>query len=60
MTCRHYVGPLQHLWITRRFNPTFGGTDYYCSCGRSVRVDEEVPVCPDVALTWRYSTEEST
>lgn len=55
MYCHHYKGPLVHQWKDFHRNGTFGGTDYFCMCGRSVRVggmaglDEELgePLCPD-------------
>jgi hypothetical protein len=59
MSCRHYVGPLEHQMTLRGINPSFGGWDYDCTCGRSARVgrlagdDDGRPVCPAMNETWR-------
>lgn len=66
MDCRLYAGPLRHEWIRTRYNPTFGGVDYYCICGGSVRVHDEQttsePTCPKVSEVWRAAriAEENT
>ena len=62
MHCRHYVGQLTHKWNASRLNGTFGGVDYDCSCGKSIRVggmagtdpkEGDPPPCPNAEQTWR-------
>jgi hypothetical protein len=62
MHCRHYEGPLDHGWTHQHYNQTFGGVDWYCTCGQRVRVggifDENewpngVPKCPAADQTRR-------
>jgi hypothetical protein len=63
MYCRLYVGPLEHRWIRKDRNGTFGGTDHDCLCGGWFRrgglaghgdgtEDAEV-VCPNADQDWR-------
>jgi hypothetical protein len=57
--CRFYVGPILHHWERSDPNFTFGGTDYTCTCGRSVRhySGSPGPVCPNLDETERVLTE---
>jgi hypothetical protein len=65
MHCRYYVGPLEHRFIHDHWNDTFGGRDFDCICGRSVRVGGmagsvpygDEPVCPDAAVAERGGVE---
>lgn len=62
MSCRWYVGPLTHTWVSVR-DGLLGGTDYHCACGGWFRQggffghgdgsDDATPVCPDVNQTHR-------
>jgi hypothetical protein len=63
MSCRHYVGPLEHKWIKKDWNGTFGGIDHRCTCGGWFRkgglaghgdgTEEAEAVCPNAAQDWR-------
>lgn len=59
MYCRNYVGRIEHRWMGIRPNGTFGGLDYDCVCGDSIRVggiagvDTDRPRCPSFDKTWK-------
>jgi len=63
MSCRHYVGPLEHKWTHTRVNGTFGGIDHDCSCGGWFRLgglaghgdgtNKAEVTCPKAGETWR-------
>jgi len=66
MDCRNYVGPLEHKMSYFRLNPTFGGSDWHCSCGGYFRqggyagagVPDSEVVCPHASQDWRGPREE--
>ena len=55
--CQFYRGPLDHKWIRKTWNGTFGGLDHWCSCGGWFRqggiaghgdgTHDAEPVCPN-------------
>jgi hypothetical protein len=54
MTCRKYVGPLEHRIVNG--HQALMGWNSDCSCGRSYLDDvwaEPRQTCPDAALDWR-------
>lgn len=63
MRCQMYVGPLEHRWVGKRINGTFGGLDHECACGGSFRLgglagsgdgsETAEPVCPNADQDWR-------
>lgn len=63
MRCAQYVGPVTHSLRYMGWNGTFGGDDYWCSCGSSIRIGGmagadplapgEKPTCRNAAETWR-------
>lgn len=63
MYCRFYEGPLEHSWVNKRWNDTFGGLEHYCSCGGSFRQggiagsgdgsEDAEPICPNVDQHFR-------
>lgn len=67
MSCRLYVGPLEHRWIRTGVNGTFGGVDHYCTCGGWFRqgglaghgdgTNDAEPVCPNVEQAHRAAVD---
>lgn len=63
MSCRFYVGPLEHRWARDGWNGTFGGVDHFCVCGGWFRLggiaghgdgtEEADVVCPNADQDWR-------
>jgi hypothetical protein len=63
MRCRFYVGPLEHRWVSKRMNGTFGGLDHDCVCGGWFRQgglaghgdgsNDAEPICPNADQDWR-------
>lgn len=63
MSCREYVGPLEHRWARRTYNGTFGGVDHWCICGgwfrqggvagHGDRTETAEPICPRRDQDWR-------
>jgi hypothetical protein len=63
MRCRFYVGPLEHKWVRKGVNGSFGGIDHDCVCGGWFRLGglaghgdgtgDAVPVCPNADQDWR-------
>lgn len=69
MRCRLYAGLLEHHWQAIKPNGTFGGMDYFCTCGGWFRqggmaghgdgTENAEPVCPNADQDWRGPREES-
>ena len=58
MHCQLYVGPLEHRWVHKDENDTFGGIDHSCICGGWFRAGGaaspgEEPICPKSSETYR-------
>lgn len=51
MTCRWYVGPLEHRRLRSFYNTFWQKTEYECTCGGTWREDGDG--CPNAAETWR-------
>jgi hypothetical protein len=56
MTCRWYVGPLEHRRLRSSYNTFWQKTEYECTCGGTWR--EGGDGCPNVAETWRGASPE--
>jgi hypothetical protein len=63
MSCKNYVGPLEHKMTFTGINGTFGGADFDCVCGGWFRQggiaghgdgseDAEI-ICPNADQDWR-------
>lgn len=52
MTCRWYIGPVEHRLLRTTYNSFWNVNDYECTCGRSWREGDEAG-CPNTAETWR-------
>lgn len=52
MTCRWYVGPVEHRLLRTTYNSFWNVDDYECTCGRTWREGDETG-CPNTAETRR-------